>query len=174
MIELLRLILHIVTSLFKPKSEARGRNPSPSPTAQRASPAGIEATTTQQYRSLSVRLALSLVPFRPQRDCNSPTRDDHPVASRGVPVVLARAVTGRPRISAELRNLIGAMSRANHLWGAPHIHGELLKLGFTIAQSTVARYMYRGWPPSQGWRTFLTNHVDGIAAVDLFVLPTIT
>ena len=66
------------------------------------------------------------------------------------------------------------MSRANHLWGAPHIHGELLKLGFTIAQSTVARYMYRGWPPSQGWRTFLTNHVDGIAAVDLFVLPTIT
>src|SRR5439155_7925157 len=80
----------------------------------------------------------------------------------------------RPRISAELRNLIGAMSRANHLWGAPHIHGELLKLGFTIAQSTVARYMYRGWPPSQGWRTFLTNHVDGIAAIDLFVLPTIT
>jgi hypothetical protein len=66
------------------------------------------------------------------------------------------------------------MSRANHLWSAPHIHGELLKLGFTIAQSTVARYMYRGWPPSQGWRTFLTNHVDGIAAVDLFVLPTIT
>src|SRR5262245_34005572 len=66
------------------------------------------------------------------------------------------------------------MSRANHLWGAPHIHGELLKLGFTIAQSTVARYMYQGWPPSQGWRTFLTNHVDGIAAIDLFVLPTIT
>jgi hypothetical protein len=53
-------------------------------------------------------------------------------------------------------------------------HGELLKLGFTIAQSTVARYMYRGWPPSQGWRTFLTNHVDGIAAIDFFVLPTIT
>ena len=86
----------------------------------------------------------------------------------------SRKPVGRPRISAELRNLIGAMSRANHLWGAPHIHGELLKLGFTLAQSTVARYMYRGWPPSQGWRTFLTNHVDGIAAIDLFVLPTIT
>src|SRR5467141_2995544 len=69
----------------------------------------------------------------------------------------SRKPVGRPRISAELRNLIGAMSRANHLWGAPHIHGELLKLGFTIAQSTVARYMYRGWPPSQGWRTFLTR-----------------
>ena len=63
---------------------------------------------------------------------------------------------------------------SGHSLGAPHIHGELLKLGFTIAQSTVARYMYRGWPPSQGWRTFLTNHVDGIAAIDLFVLPTIT
>ena len=79
----------------------------------------------------------------------------------------SRNRVGRLRISAELRNLIGAMSRANHLWGAPHIHGELLKLGFTIAQSTVARYMDRGWPPSQGWRTFLTNHVDGIAAIDL-------
>src|SRR5262245_61200145 len=86
----------------------------------------------------------------------------------------SRKPVGRPRISAEMRNLIGAMSRGNHLWGAPHIHGELLKLGFTIAQSTVARYMYRGWPPSQGWRTFLSNHVDGIAAIDLFVLPTIT
>src|SRR5215470_19317761 len=104
MIELLRLILHIVTSLFKPKSEARGRNPSPSPTAQRASPTGLEATTTQQYRSLSICLALSLVPFRPRRDCNSPPRDDHPLASRGVSVVLARAVTqAQPRHPFELR-----------------------------------------------------------------------
>ena len=72
------------------------------------------------------------------------------------------------------RTLIGEMSRANALWGAPRIHGELLKLGFEVAQSTVARYMCRRWrPPSQGWRTFLRNHADGIAAVDLFVLPTI-
>src|SRR5262245_45533118 len=91
MIEFLRLILHIMASLFK--NEARGRNPNPSPTAQRASPTGIEATTTEQYRSLAVCLALSLVSFRPQRDCNSPPRDDHPLASRGVPVVLARAIT---------------------------------------------------------------------------------
>jgi hypothetical protein len=56
------------------------------------------------------------------------------------------------------------MSRANMLCGAPRIHGELLKLGFEVAQSTVARYMCRRWrPPSQGWRTFLTNHADGIA-----------
>src|SRR5665647_1652277 len=81
---------------------------------------------------------------------------------------------GRPRVSAELRTLIGEMSRANLLWGAPRIYGELLKLGFDVAQSTVARYMCRRRrPPSQGWRTFLRNHADGIAAVDLFVLPTI-
>ena len=86
----------------------------------------------------------------------------------------SRNRVGRPKISSELRTLIGEMSRANALWGAPHIHGELLKLGFEIAQSTVARYMCRRrGPPSQGWRTFLSNHADGIAAVDLFVLPTI-
>jgi transposase InsO family protein len=62
------------------------------------------------------------------------------------------------------------MSCANALWGAPRIHGELLKLGFEVVQSTVAPPLA---PPSQGWRTFLSNHVDGIAAIDLFVLPTI-
>src|SRR5882762_2807637 len=86
----------------------------------------------------------------------------------------SRNRVGRPKVSAELRTLIGEMSRANALWGAPRIHGELLKLGFEVAQSTVARYMCRhSRPPSQGWRTFLSNHVDGIAAIDLFVLPTI-
>src|SRR5712664_2403295 len=86
----------------------------------------------------------------------------------------SRNRVGRPKVSAELRTLIGEMSRANALWGAPRIHGELLKLGFEVAQSTVARYMCRhSRPPSQGWRTFLGNHADGIAAIDLFVLPTI-
>ena len=86
----------------------------------------------------------------------------------------SRNRVGRPKISAELRTLIGEMSRANPLWGAPRIHGELLKLGFEVAQSTVARYTCRRpRAPSQGWRTFLSNHVDGIAAIDLFVLPTI-
>jgi len=65
------------------------------------------------------------------------------------------------------------MSADNPLWGAPRIHGELLKLGFDISQSTVAKYMVkRVGPPSQTWRTFLTNHNDGIAAIDLFVVPT--
>src|SRR5438067_7058774 len=66
------------------------------------------------------------------------------------------------------------MSVDNPLWGAPRIHGELLKLGFEVAQSSVAKYMVkRCGPPSQGWRTFLRNHAPDIAAMDLFVVPTI-
>jgi transposase InsO family protein len=81
---------------------------------------------------------------------------------------------GRPRIEMELRALIRQMSTENLLWGAPRIHGELLKLGFSVAQSTVAKYMVkRRGPPSQGWRTFLHNHAPDIAAMDLFVVPTI-
>ena len=67
-----------------------------------------------------------------------------------------------------------ADERENPLWGAPRIHGELLKLGFEVAQSSVAKYMVkRRGPPSQGWRTFLRNHAPDIAAMDLFVVPTI-
>jgi transposase InsO family protein len=81
---------------------------------------------------------------------------------------------GRPRIEMELRVLIRRMSTENPLWGAPRLHGELLKLGFGVAQSTVAKYMVkRRGPPSQGWRTFLRNHAPDIAAMDLFVVPTI-
>jgi transposase InsO family protein len=81
---------------------------------------------------------------------------------------------GRPQIDAELRGLIRQMSMENLLWGAPRIHGELLKLGFSVAQSTVAKYMVkRRGPPSQGWRTFLRNQAPDIAAMDLFVVPTI-
>src|SRR5216684_131386 len=81
---------------------------------------------------------------------------------------------GRPRIEIELRALIRQMSTENLLWGAPRIHGELLKLGFNVAQSSVAKYMVkRRGPPSQGWKTFLRNHAPDIAAMDLFVVPTI-
>jgi transposase InsO family protein len=67
------------------------------------------------------------------------------------------------------------MSIANPLWGAPRIHGELLKLGIDIGQTSVAKYMVRRrTPPSQGWKTFLRNHADGIAAMDLFVVPTVS
>ena len=81
---------------------------------------------------------------------------------------------GRPAIPAEIRNLVRAVSRDNPLWGAPRIHGELLKLGIDIAQSTVAKYMPRRHrPPSPGWRAFLRSHTAHIAAIDLFVVPTI-
>jgi transposase InsO family protein len=81
---------------------------------------------------------------------------------------------GRPQIDTDLRALIRQMSIENPLWGAPRIHGELLKLGFEVAQSRVAKYMVkRRGPPSQGWRTFLCNHAPDIAAMDLFVVPTI-
>jgi hypothetical protein len=81
---------------------------------------------------------------------------------------------GRPQIDTEMRVLIRRMSSENPLWGAPRIHGELLKLGLEIAQSSVAKYMVkRRGPPSQGWRTFLRNHAPDIAAMDLFVVPTV-
>jgi transposase InsO family protein len=86
----------------------------------------------------------------------------------------SRRRAGRPQIETELRALIRRMSIENPLWGAPRIHGELLKLGFEVAQSSVAKYMVkRRGPPSQGWRTFLHNHAPDIAAMDLFVVPTI-
>src|SRR6516165_11035695 len=81
---------------------------------------------------------------------------------------------GRPQIDTELRVLVWRMSVENPLWGAPRIHGELLKLGFNIAQSSFAKYMVkRRRPPSQGWRTFRRNYAPDIAAMDLFVVPTI-
>ena len=82
---------------------------------------------------------------------------------------------GRPQIDTGLRALIRQMNLENPLWGAPRIHGELLKLGFKVAQSTVAKYMVnrRGRPSGQGWWTFLRNHMPEIAAMDLFVVPTL-
>jgi hypothetical protein len=87
----------------------------------------------------------------------------------------SRSRGGRPSTPAEIRQLIRKMSIANPLWGAPRVHGELLKLGIDVGQTTVAKYMARrGRPPSQGWRTFLRNHADGIASMDLFVVPTVS
>src|SRR3984893_6853926 len=82
---------------------------------------------------------------------------------------------GRPPVPLEIRRLVREMSIANPLWGAPRIHGELLKLDIAIGQTSVAKYMAkRRAPPSQGWKTFLRNHADGIAAIDLFVVPTMS
>src|SRR5262245_17020535 len=87
----------------------------------------------------------------------------------------SRARRGRPTVPLEVRRLIRTMSLANPLWGAPRMHGELLKLGIDVGQTSVTKYMARRRrPPSQGWRTFLRNHADGIVAMDLFVVPTIS
>jgi transposase InsO family protein len=99
------------------------------------------------------------------------------VASSRVSQLLALEVSGRggrPQVDAELRALIRKMSVENRLWGAPRIHGELLKLGFEVAQSTIAKYMKQHCrPPGQSWWTFLRTHVPEIAAMDLFVVPTL-
>ena len=81
---------------------------------------------------------------------------------------------GRPRIGKEVRDLIQRMSLENPLWGGPRIHGELLKLGINVAQSTVSIYMVpRQGRPLQTWKSFLRNHGKEIASIDLFVVPTI-
>jgi putative transposase len=85
----------------------------------------------------------------------------------------SRPKGGRPGIDPEIRKLIKQMANAN-LWGAPRIHGELLKLGIRISEATVSKYLpRRSKPPSQTWRTFLENHVDTLVSVDFFTVPTV-
>ena len=87
----------------------------------------------------------------------------------------SRRRIGRPTVPADVRVLIRTMAQANPRWGAPRIHGELLKLGIDVCQATVAKYMgRRRQPPSQTWRTFLRNHIGQIVAADFFVVPTAT
>jgi len=86
-----------------------------------------------------------------------------------------RRVPGRPKIDPEVRALILRLCEANPTWGAPRVHGELLKLGIEISQRTVGRIMPKRWqPPSQTWRTFLDNHVKDLVSIDFFVVPTAT
>jgi putative transposase len=85
----------------------------------------------------------------------------------------ARPTGGRPPVNAEIKALVSRMAAANPLWGAPRIHGELLKLGIDVAERTVSRLLpKRRSPPSQTWRTFLTNHVRDLVSIDFFTVPT--
>jgi transposase InsO family protein len=80
---------------------------------------------------------------------------------------------GRPRIDTETRQLVRKMCVANRLWGAPRIHGELLKLGLNVSEATVSNYMVRRrGPPSQNWRTFLQNHSKELVSLDFLTIPT--
>jgi len=86
-----------------------------------------------------------------------------------------RSVRGRPKVSAEIRGLIRKMSSENRLWGAPRIHGELLKLGYDVCETTIAKYMARNPGPSaQTWRTFIWNHMSEMVAVDFLTVHTAT
>jgi hypothetical protein len=87
----------------------------------------------------------------------------------------SRRRRGRPSVNAEIRALVRQMAQANVGWGAPRVHGELLKLAFLVSQATVSGYMpKRRRPPSQTWRTFLDNHMGCLASIDFFVVPTAT
>src|SRR5580765_1325695 len=87
----------------------------------------------------------------------------------------SRCHIGRPAVPADVRMLMRTRANANPRWGAPRIHGELLKLGIDVCQATVAKYMgRRRRPPSQTWRTFLQNHIGQIVAADFFLVPTVT
>jgi transposase InsO family protein len=87
----------------------------------------------------------------------------------------SRNRVGRPKIDRGLRDLIQRLSRENLLWGASRIHGELLMLGFEVAQSTVSKYVAGlSKPPSQTWKIFLRNHAEAIAVIDMCVVPTLT
>src|SRR4051794_16548034 len=129
-------------------------------------------------RSIAFRPALSLVSFDPAGP--SIVRPEtlvrwHRAGFRSYWRWKSRNRGGRPQIDGDLRALIRHMSLDNPLWGAPRIHGELLKLGFEVGQSTVAKYMVKRHhtPRGQtGW-TFLRNHMPEIAAMDLFVVPTL-
>ena len=86
-----------------------------------------------------------------------------------------RGQPGRPAVPKNVRALIRRLSRENPLWGAPRIHGELLKLGIEVGETSVGKYLVRRRePPSQTWRTFLENHVKTMVSVDFFTVPTIS
>jgi transposase InsO family protein len=177
MAALIVFLLNLVASLFKPKSQLEAENAALRQqliVLQRKVHGRVQFTNSdrlffiQLYRWFpSVLKAITII--RPETLVRW-----HRAGFRRYWRCRSRNLGGRPGISADLRALIRRMSVENVLWGAPRIHGELLKLGFAVAQSTVAKYMVKkGDPSGQSWGTFLRNHMPHIAAMDLFVVPTI-
>jgi hypothetical protein len=174
MIALFCFFLTLLVSPFKSKSRLEAENVALRRSADHIAAEGVWSCSPHQQRSFLLRPAVSMVSIGSEYHQDHPAGDPYALASGGFPVVLAVEVPVPWRPAADLRALIWRMSVDNPLWGAPRIHGELLKLGFEVAQSSVAKYMVkRCGPPSQGWRTFLRNHAPDIAAMDLFVVPTI-
>jgi len=177
MIGLLRFVLAVLASPFKSKLRLEAENASlrHQLIVLRRRPHGRVRLTNhdrlfviQLYRWFPAILKVLTI-IRPETLVRW-----HRAGFRGYWRWKSRPRGGRPRIDTEPRVLVRRMSVENPLWGAPRIHGELLKLGFEVAQSSVAKYMVkRRGPPSRGWRTFLRNHAPDVAAMDLFVVPTI-
>jgi len=155
---------------------AASRNPGPATPAQCVAAQIAQADGTRQYRPRGANRPLSPGTQGAGGIENHYSGNGDPLASRWFSSLLAPyPLSGRPKISAEIRQLVREMSLANPFWGAPRIHGELLKLGIAVGQTTVAKYMVRRRrPPSQGWKTFLRNHTDAIASIDMFVVPTVS
>ena len=177
MVALIFFLLNLVASLFKPKSRLAAENAALRQqlvVLQRQVRGRVQFTNSdrlffiQLYRWFpSVLKAMTII--RPETLVRW-----HRAGFRRYWRWKSHSIGGRPQIAADLRVLIRRMSVENLLWGAPRIHGELLKLGFSVAQSTVAKYMAaRGGPSGQSWGTFLRNHAPHIAAMDLFVVPTL-
>ncbi len=178
MVGLIFLFLNVVSSLFKSKSRLEAENAAlrqQLTVLQRKVRGRVQFTNSdrlffiQLYRWFPAILKAMTI-IRPETLVRW-----HRAGFRRYWRWKSRNLGGRPRIDAGLRALIRRMSIENMLWGAPRIHGELLKLGFAVAQSTVAKYMAKidGSPCGQSWGTLLRNHMPHIAALDLFVVPTI-
>jgi len=177
MIGLLRFVLAVLASPFKSKLRLEAENASlrHQLIVLRRRPHGRVRLTNhdrlffiQLYRWFPAILKVLTI-IRPETLVRW-----HRAGFRGYWRWKSRPRGGRPRIDTEPRVLVRRMSVENPLWGAPRIHGELLKLGFEVAQSSVAKYMVkRRGPPSRGWRTFLRNHAPDVAAMDLFVVLTV-
>jgi transposase InsO family protein len=178
MVALIFFVLNLAASLFKPRSLLEAENAALRHqliVLQRKVRGRVEFTNSdrlffiQLYRWFPSILKAMMI-IRPETIVRW-----HRAGMRRYWRWKSRNPGGRPQIDAGLRALIRRMSIENWLWGAPRIHGELLKLGFVVAQSTVAKYMARTDrnPSGQRWGTFLRNHLPHIAAMDLFVVPTI-
>ena len=177
MAALIFLVLNLAASLFKPRWRLGAENAALRQqliVLQRKVRGRVEFTNSdrlffiQLYRWFPSILKVLII-IRPETLARW-----HRAGFRGYWRWKSRRRGGRPPVESELRALIRRMSIENPRWGAPRIHGELLKLGFEVAQSSVGKYMVqRRVPPSQGWRTFLHNHAPDIAAMDLLVVPTI-
>ena len=177
MVDVLRLLAHLLLGLFKSPAQLQAENTAlrhQLNVLRRGAPRRLRLTTADRLLFVWLLRTFPLI-----RDAIQIIQPEtilrwHRRGFRSYWRWKSSYLDGRPRIPAELRQLIRVMNRANPLWGAPRIHGELLKLGFGVAQSTVAKYMVRrGRVPSQYWKTFLRNHAARIAAMDFLVVPTI-